>query len=69
MNDLTREELQFIWQRLCTANFDNTEMHDLPDKVCSMIDNYCEHEEMEFMEQENHEMLLTCKKCMRTDLL
>lgn len=45
MNDFTKEELEFIWQKLAIANYDNTEMHDLPNKVCSMIDNYCKHQE------------------------
>lgn len=43
MNEFTKQELEFIWQKLATANYDNTEMHDLPNKVCSMIDSYCDH--------------------------
>jgi hypothetical protein len=45
MNDFTKAELEFIWQKLAIANYDNTGMQDLPNKVCSMIDNYCEHED------------------------
>lgn len=73
MNYFTKEELEHL--RYCVVtDIDIQEYHIdskpnlLASKIQWMIDNYCDHEEMEFMEQKDHEMLLTCKKCMRTDL-
>jgi|SRR5690606_6273325 len=43
MNDFTKEELNFIWQRLAIADYSNfKDMAELPNKVCAMINNYCE---------------------------
>ena len=61
MNDFTKEELKFIWQRLAIADYSNfKEVLELPNKVCAMIDNYCEHES----EPTEHE--ICCIKCQRT---
>lgn len=45
MNDFTIDELRFIWNRLAITDYTNApDMVDLANKVCAMIDNYCEHE-------------------------
>lgn len=60
MNDFTKEELEFIWQKLAIANYENTEMHDLPNKVCAMIQNYCEHSHRQYYERVN---VYECENC------
>jgi hypothetical protein len=44
MSEFTKDELKFIWNRLALWDYKNSpEMLELPDKVHSMIENYCEH--------------------------
>lgn len=64
MNDFTLEELKFIWHRLAITDYVNSpEMLELSNKVCAMIDNYCEHDFIPCLGQINVEI---CKhpKCM-----
>lgn len=58
MNDFTKEELHFIWQRLAIWDYSNfQDMLDLPNKVYTMIDNYHEHEWYT-------NIALGCKSCL-----
>jgi len=45
MNDFTKEELGYLYDEL-DANYSELKNIPLMNKVKSMIDNYCEHEEL-----------------------
>lgn len=56
MNDFTKEELQYFFERIDTAwKYER----DLYKKVKSMIENYCEHEP----HGDFHVCVDKCKKC------
>lgn len=64
MNDFTREELNFIWQRLVIADYSNFKnMQELPNKVCAMIENYCEHETIGLYNDADY--VYFCRDCSR----
>lgn len=61
MNDFTKEELECLlsnhWS--CGANYEG-----LYNKIQFLIDNYCEHEYMVFLAEQNNEpFILKCSKC------
>lgn len=59
MNDFTKEELQHLHDAV--REYDCTDWQDdLAEKLQSMIDNYCEHEKMEF---DGDVYGYSCKKC------
>ncbi len=66
MNDFTKEELHMLADGVvlikmrCVTN-DNTysKLNQLDDKICSMINSYCEHEP----EGDWHVAVDKCKKC------
>jgi len=60
MSDFTKQELEFIWQKLAIANYENTGMHDLPNKVFAMIESYCEHSHKQYYERVN---VYECDEC------
>lgn len=55
MNDFTKEELQILWLELPVIHY-----LELKNKIQSMIDNYCEHEHLNFVGDVNG---YYCKKC------
>ncbi len=72
VNDFTKEELQYLRDRIYERPNSVTEnMKKMRDKIQSMIDDYCEHEECQHESDGNVQALLvnppiytfTCKKC------
>ncbi len=67
MNDFTKEELEAILEALTIIDKDPTIKPEifwgdsLPEKICHMIDNYCEHEETY---EDLDSQPIRCKKCL-----
>ena len=64
MNDFTKEELSKL--RDAWVNYDYCD-DELESKIQSLIDNYCEHEYMTFLQDHNNEPFL--EKCMKCHAL
>lgn len=66
MNDFTKKELTMI-ARALVATYSNPKVSlnkpemDLVNKVESMIDNYCEHEDKHYDENRNFYMCVKCE--------
>ncbi len=70
MNDFTREELHMLADGVvlikmrCVTN-DNTysKLNQLDDKICSMINSYCEHDYSESLVKFEQGWYRACYKC------
>lgn len=63
MNDFTKHELEYLFEAIDSdiECFNEPEIaYSARDKLQSMIDNYCEHEKMEF---DGDVYGYSCKKC------
>ncbi len=67
MNEFTKEELIKIKDAMYGISFDDNEERILRKKIQSMIDNYCEHEYMTFLQDHNNEPFM--EKCMECHTL
>lgn len=76
MNDFTKEELQDIREGICNlisvGSADsqwNKDIHNLKDKIQSMIDNYCEHKPntLGISCAPNDKVLYTVHKCSKCE--
>lgn len=65
MNDFTKEELSYIYDEL-DSNYSELKNIPLMNKVEAMIENYCEHEFMEYMH--GAAAIPYCNKCKRVIL-
>lgn len=64
MNDFTEEELLAMFNIIkYDAKLGNEIIEYLSNKIQSMIDNYCEHDFVTFLQDQNNEPFIA--KCMR----
>lgn len=65
MNDFTKEELDFINAAINPFNWIfSGDFDELKSKLKSLIDNYCEHDYLAFLVEENHNPFIEkCGKC------
>jgi hypothetical protein len=63
MNDFTKDELQYLLEMVDLIQMVNPSVNidDLPRKLQSMIDNYCEHEHLKDVGREYK----VCKGCAK----
>lgn len=69
MSDFTKEELEFLYEATRHIGKQgiklNSDIHLylLKDKLQSMIENYCEHEERVGKQDDDGHLCVVCKKC------
>lgn len=67
MNDFTKEELELISECIEAdfyhTNWSKSMYEPLINKIQSMIDNYCEHQDRVASSDENGHMVVQCGRC------
>ena len=72
MNEFTKEELESIKNAMGCLNINKILKGKVPtdveliNKIQSMIDNYCEHENTDFVRYDKNKRMIRCQACRLT---